>query len=535
MQVRTKLITSHAIVATVLTIVAAVIIAILRIGDANQRELLSSYEQVRTINLIAAWSNDYSEQVAELFILDDDEAQIEEAREGLLATLDRKEELVTQELDQLADASEIARERMELVRIEDMRVLVGELDRVRARVSSLLSEGRREAAEQVYQDEIEHRFDSVLGALIDVATENEREEVVQAIERTDVLSDRMRLLAYGLVGMASLLLLTNALMVHHAVSRPVAALAAGAEAVGRGDLSHVVAIRRNDEFGGLAERFNVMTTQIREQRDSLQQAKLQLERQVAERTRELRARGEELEKAVVRLREIDTNRAQFFADVSHELRTPLTILRGHAEVTLRSPDSTPEQLRRALLQVVRKADHMGRLVDDLLFLARSEAGVISVERVSVDLQEVFADVLLDSQSLSRRAGVTISPRQRSEPVVIEGDADRLRQAILIPLDNAIRVAPAGTAVRLELHAKDGWASVTVTDDGPGFTIEEARRAFVRFFRGEGGRGRSGRGTGLGLAIARWIVDQHGGRISIESEPGKGATVRIDLPLHGAGV
>lgn len=116
--------------------------------------------------------------------------------------------------------------------------------------------------------------------------------------------------------------------------------------------------------------------------------------------------------------------------------------------------------------------------------------------------------------------------------MVEGDAGRLRQAILIPLDNAIRLAPAGTTVRLELAAGGGTATVTVSDEGPGFTPEEAERAFVRFFRGGRSRGRSGRGTGLGLAIARWIVDQHGGSIGIDSRPGQGARVRIDLPTAG---
>lgn len=516
--------------AAVVTIIAIGIVLILRIGDANQRELRSSYEQIRAINFIAAWANDYSEQVAELFILGTDEAEIEAAHEGLVAALDRKESLVREEIAYLTNAEEIAGEQRELQRIDDMRDTLERLDGVRRDIGPLLASGRRAEAETVYREDIEHRLDNVLGALIEAATENEREEVVDAISDSALLSQRLRTLAFALIVTAAVLILANALMVHRTITQPVAALAIGAEAVGRGDLGHVVDLDRDDELGALATRFNVMTTQIREQRDRLVQAKTGLEHQVAERTRDLRARGDELERAVARLRELDANRAQFFADISHELRTPLTILRGHAEVTLRASDSTPERMRQTLSQVVRKADQMGRLVEDLLFLARSEAGVITVERKPVDLHEVFADVLLDSQSLSRRAGVTISPRQTSAPAVIEGDADRLRQAILIPLDNAIRLAPDGTTVSLELAVEGAEARVTISDEGPGFTPEEAERAFVRFFRGGASRGRAGRGTGLGLSIARWIVDQHGGTIGIESEPGHGAVVRIDLPL-----
>src|SRR5690606_36439474 len=132
--------------------------------------------------------------------------------------------------------------------------------------------------------------------------------------------------------------------------------------------------------------------------------------------------------------------------------TPLTILRGQAEVALRATGDDPQRLRETLGLVVGKAEQMGRLVEDLLFLARTEAGAIAVERVPVVLQDVIADVLLDSQGLARREGVTISPRQPAEPVVVHGDASRLRQAIMIPLDNALKVAPPGTPVRLVLGA-----------------------------------------------------------------------------------
>lgn len=532
MLIRTKLIASHGASVAAVTLVALGIIAILRVGEANQRELRSSYEQIRAINYIAAWANDYSEQVAELFILGTGTAEVEESRQGLLAALDRKEALVREEMARQAEPERLE-EAQELARIDAIRSTLRQLEGVRVQIVSLLEAGRRAEAEAVYREQIEHRLDSVLGALIEAATERERGEVIETIASSEALADRLRLLAIGLVAGAALLALVSALTMHRAISRPIRALVSGAEAVGRGDLAHVVDVPRPDEFGRLAARFNAMTAQLREARDRLLRANEELEQQVAARTSELRARGDQLEDAVARLKEVDESRARFFADISHELRTPLTILRGHAEVALRAPSPAPDMLRGALSRVVGKADQMGRLVEDLLFLARSEAGTIVVERKPIDLQEVFADVLLDSQGLSRRAGVTISPRQSPDPVLVSGDAGRLRQAILIPVDNAIRLAPADTSVRLELASRDGRAIVTIADEGPGFTPEEAERAFVRFFRGDGGRGRAGRGLGLGLSIARWIIDQHGGTISIDSQPGKGAAVRIDLPLMGA--
>jgi signal transduction histidine kinase len=181
--------------------------------------------------------------------------------------------------------------------------------------------------------------------------------------------------------------------------------------------------------------------------------------------------------------------------------------------------------------VVRKAGEIGRLVDDLLFLARSDAGAINVQLDDVVLQDVIADVLLDSQGLSRRGGITISPRQSAEPIRVRGDAGRLRQALLIALDNAIKFAPTGSTVEIDLQRRAGRALVTVRDFGPGFTPDEQASAFERFYRGRAPGGRSGRGAGLGLAIARWIMDKHNGTIEIASAPGKGAAVEIGLPLE----
>ncbi|ROU00159.1 sensor histidine kinase [Histidinibacterium lentulum] len=530
MKIRTKLFASHATMSGLAVVVALAIIAILRVSDANVRELQSSYEQIRAINLIDSRANRYSEQVAELFILGTDPAEIEEAHAGLFAALAHKELLVRMEQDELSDAAELDRGREEIGRLEAMRDAVANLELGWQEAGRLLEAGRRAEAERLYRERIEDGFDSALGQLIETATLGEREDVERAIAASAVLSDRLRMLALAMVAATALLVLANAVIVHRTISRPIAALAAGADAVGRGDLDHVLHLRRRDELGHLATRFNEMTAQIRAQRERLMGAKRNLEAQVAERTSELRERSDELEAAVSRLRRLDSDRAQFFADISHELRTPLTIIRGTAEVALRSQDGGADRLREALAQVVRKTDQMGRLAEDLLFLSRSEAGAIQVERVPIDLQDVFADVVLDSHGLTGRAGITLSPRQTSEPVVVEGDADRLRQAILIPLDNAIRLAPAGSTVRLELARHDGRAKVTVSDEGPGFTPDELENAFRRYFRGEGGGGRSGRSTGLGLAIAQWIVGEHDGSITIDSAPEKGATVRIDLPL-----
>lgn len=531
MRLRTKILLSHAVMALAVTLICIVIVEALRLAERNQRHLQASYEQIRSINLVAAASNDFSEQIAELFILGEVGAgEIDVARDTLFATLDHKRALIEDELTFIRSPRGRVREEAELVRLERMRAIIQQLDAVQAVMREQLVAGRRAEAEALYLDQVEHRLDSGLGELIEIAMQNERGEVDRAIALSAQLSERSTALAISVVFIVLLLGLGNAAVLNRTISRPVAALAAGADAVGRGDLSHVVGHAARDELGNLATRFDQMTQQLREQRDKLMQAKATLTEQVDERTRELRARGAELEGANARLRELDSSRAHFFADISHELRTPLTVLRGQAEVALRSPDPDAVSLRRTLVLVVRKAEQIGRLVDDLLFLARSEAGTIAVELGDVVLQEVIADVLLDSASLSRREGITISPRQPPEPILVRGDADRLRQAVLIALDNAIKFAPAGSTVAVDVRREAGRALVTVRDHGPGFTSDDLAAAFTRFYRGRTSRGRSGRGVGLGLSIARWIMDRHDGTIAIASAPGEGAAIEIGLPL-----
>jgi two-component system, OmpR family, sensor kinase len=527
MRIRTKIFVSHAVLLTTVTLVCFAIVAMLTAKQDDRRQLKTSYEQLRNINLVAAEANRLSEQIAELFILGGQEADILDAREALYGRLAQQRELI--EREHLL-AGEPGATWGGIDRIQAMEGLVAQIDVSRKELQAHLDAGRRTEAERIYSRDFENRLDRVLGSMIEQAMARERDEVENALDSSQRLSEQSMALAVALVFIVATLGMANVMVLNRTILRPVAALSSGAEAVGRGDLAHVVGSDTADELGQLASRFNAMTRQLKEQRDFLMRAKATLTDEVEARTRDLRERTEELECTNDKLRAIDASRASFFADISHELRTPLTILRGQAEVTLRDPAAEPAELRDALAAVVRKAAQVGRIVDDLLFLARSESGSILVRREAVDLQEVLGDVLLDGADMGSKSGVRILPRQPTEPVIVRGDADRLRQAILIALDNAMKLAPAGSTVEIELRRDNDCAVVAVHDDGPGFTEEEIGSAFTRFYRGRPSPGRSGRGLGLGLSIAKWIVDQHDGMIRIVNARDVGATVEIEVPL-----
>jgi signal transduction histidine kinase len=216
---------------------------------------------------------------------------------------------------------------------------------------------------------------------------------------------------------------------------------------------------------------------------------------------------------------------EFAADASHELRTPLTVIRSSLELIARHEDRPVAESSEALEDIDAEVTHLTALVDDLLLLARSDSGAVAMDREPVDLGEVAFDA---ASAVGRTAGsrgvrVLVDP----EPATVPGDSARLRQLVMILVDNAVRHSPRDGHVAVTVRgAGTPLASVEVTDEGPGLREEDMPHVFDRFWRAPGAP--SG-GTGLGLAIAKWIVDRHGGRIGVANRPDGGAAFRVELP------
>jgi heavy metal sensor kinase len=218
--------------------------------------------------------------------------------------------------------------------------------------------------------------------------------------------------------------------------------------------------------------------------------------------------------------------SQFSADAAHELRTPLTILKGEIEVALRSSPGGPEY-QRVLASCLEEVDRLNALVEDLLFLARSEGGSVRVTQVPVNLAEVVAEVAPALQALADTAGV--SPTITSgAPAWVRGNASMLFRLIFNLGENAIKYTPAGGRVSITLNQSGYEVVLEVRDTGPGISAADLPHIFDRFYRADRARGRGG--VGLGLALARSIVSLHGGTIVVESAPGAGACFRVVLPI-----
>ena len=220
---------------------------------------------------------------------------------------------------------------------------------------------------------------------------------------------------------------------------------------------------------------------------------------------------------------------EFAADASHELRTPLTVVRSSVEHLRRHPDEPLREQSEAFDDIDAEVAHLTGLVDDLLLLARSDSGALSLTPLPTDLGEVVADAASSLAKTAEDRGVRLSVDPA--PTVVRADAARVRQVVTILVDNAIRHTPRGGEVRVAVRADGAAAALDVEDDGPGIREADMPHVFDRFWRAPGAP--SG-GTGLGLAIARTIVEQHGGRIMVSNGPAGGARFRAVLPLEGAG-
>ncbi len=243
---------------------------------------------------------------------------------------------------------------------------------------------------------------------------------------------------------------------------------------------------------------------------------------------ELRRLYAEQQEASAKVAEASRQKTDFLADVSHELRTPLTVLRGNAQVGL-ALGAEGEQ-KQLLEDVVEESKRMSRMVEELLFLARSDSSPPSLDPETFSAPPLMSELEGRATVLARERGATLVTDVLAEGT-LRADPNRLEQAVLILVDNAIKYGPPGGTVTLRSSVtRPGELRITVEDEGPGIPREDLPRVFERFYRVDKARSRRMGGTGLGLPIAKTIVEAHGGHVTAESRPGRGTRMSIHLPL-----
>jgi signal transduction histidine kinase len=269
------------------------------------------------------------------------------------------------------------------------------------------------------------------------------------------------------------------------MTSPLREMAEAAQAMAKGDYDQRVTATSNDEVGRLAVAFNQMAAE---------------------------------------LAETDRVRRDLVANVSHELRTPLTALQATLENLI---DGVATADHRTLQTMLTQVERLGRLVAQLLDLSRLEAGTVPLDRQAFAVAPVLAHAVRE-QELSA-PGIEIVMDVDDQGLAADGDPERIHQVVANLLENAVRHSPAGAAVQVRARRSDSGVTIEVVDEGPGIAADDVARVFERFYRADSARASSDGGAGLGLAIARWIVDLHGGEIHPEPCVPHGCRMVVTLP------
>lgn len=353
--------------------------------------------------------------------------------------------------------------------------------------------------------------------MIEAALEEESEEVTEVREQSEAQLVLYQSMAAAFSIIAIIAAFTSLWAIRQRLSRPMAQLLDGVRRFSDGDLDHRINLEGRDELAGIGTTLDMMAERVAEKTQTLASQNAELERSVAERT-------QQLERLLNEAKRSEINRRRMLADVSHELRTPLTIIQGEADIALRGKEKNPDIYREALVRTRDAATHTARLVDDLLFVARNDAGVARLAIEELDLRTLLRDV---SQTYGQSAGQSAQMLTDLEKAPIRGDGGRLRQAILVLLDNAHH--HGGNDIVIRLDQAPGGYRIAVEDNGPGMSDADKESAFQRFFRGSNAAERYDGGVGLGLPVALSIIEAHGGTIKLEDGPDGGLVASIIVP------
>lgn len=295
-------------------------------------------------------------------------------------------------------------------------------------------------------------------------------------------------------------------------------LESGARAFGAGRLEHRVHVGGHDELTQLASAFNSMARELGEKQAALEESRAGLGRAVAERTAELK-------QANAALSAEDERRRLFLAEASHELRIPVTIIRGEAEIALRSGASGSTEAAEAFERILEQTRDITRLLEDLFLIARAEAGGLRLALAPVDVNELVTHLVHDFSRLAFECGASVRA-EVTGTLMATIDASRVRQALSALLDNALRHTREGVSITLATQRDGDFVHISVDDDGPGIPEGEAQDLFGRFRRGP----TRGEGSGLGLTVVRALTEAHGGTASLRTSARGGVSAVVSLPL-----
>ena len=414
----------------------------------------------------------YGRQVVDQLLFGYDRGgELQGARNDMDRVLANLARATREELNAFTGSTDLQKELPELETVRRMTDLYHAIDASARRAFSLAGSGDGGEAARVLSREVDFRLTNELQPLIDAGIGEERDEIAEQVEALTAARNQT-FAAAAAAGVALLVVVALlALLASRRVDRDTTKAAAEARA----------------EIGALETK----------------------------------------------LKALETSRGQLLADIGHQLRTPLTVLRGEADVALRSAGGDPEALRVAMQRVRAQAAELALLFDDLIDAARQESEAQPLVMRNVRLEDVAAVAVDEGRMLAEAREVTIATAIGDDGAEVEGDFRHLKQAVMIGIDNAVKHSPPGATIGLSTGVEDGRAVLRIADSGPGIAREDQPYLFQRFFRGRAEQDLMNPGFGIGLAIAKSIVERHGGQIALRNRSEGGALFEIALPLRSA--
>jgi signal transduction histidine kinase len=408
----------------------------------------------------------------------------------------------------------------EIAELAALDAIEADIRAVTAALASLSASGEPfDAARQIERlaDLLDRDIDLILDTRIRAARAGERDEVEEVMAEAAAFRARNARLVYGFVLSGMALLAAMLWQFDRQVRTPLLRLGDSLALLRNQQYGHPVRLGGGREFRALARVLQDMASGLAEREATREEQNRLLEATVAERTAEMQRLIEALEAG-------SESRKRLMADISHELRTPLTIILGEAEVTLRRSHLLDAEVSDALACIRDSARHTNQLVDDLLTVARHEAGQLRLDRREVDLRKIVRDAV----ALFPAPVAWVAP---AEPVPGLVDEVRLRQSVLALLQNARR--HGGPTIRIAVAETPARVTIAVEDDGPGMGPAEKAQAFERFFRGSNASGGATEGSGLGLPVVKSIVEAHGGDVHLDDPADGGLRVTLVIPRRPA--
>jgi len=360
------------------------------------------------------------------------------------------------------------------------------------------------ATARSYQREIQARDQLARG----VRRAQARQAILFQHEQRETLTDEINgktrdtalLVGVGLIaGLTGAALLFSGLI--SSMRRPLDDLVSASKRLAAGDLNARVRVGGLSETAALGTAFNNMAEE--------------LQRQSGERD------------------QLDRMKDEFVLTTSHELRSPLTAVQGFAELLMLEREKLTPKQAETVEVILDNSRHLVRLLNDLLDLARSNAGRLTIKPILVEPSQLVEEAVRTMRGQIEGKRQTLSEEIEHDLPCVNADADRIRQVLVNLLTNANEYCPEGAGIGVEARRVNGEVEIAVMDDGPGIQTEQLDHIFERFTRGEAGLTQRVGGTGLGLAISKSLVELHGGSIWVESRPGDGATFRMRLPAAAA--